>query len=120
MAEGAVRLIKGQFRTLILGLERAVRGRIPVSHPAMAWLVEHSAYLRNVRLIGPDGKTAHQRVRGGPGTGALLGFGEVCKYKMRAHEMGIGDSQQRWGAGIWLGIDRRTGQYIVFDKGHGA
>ena len=116
MAEGAVRLIKGQFRTLLLGLERSIRGKIPVDHPSMAWLVEHAAYVRNARIVGPDGKTAQQRARGSLGTNPFLAFGELCRYKMRSQEQGIGESQQRWGAGVWLGVDRRTGKYIVFDK----
>ena len=24
------------------------------------------------------------------------------------------------GAGVWLGVDRRTGQYLIFDKGNGG
>ena len=69
-AEGAVRLIKGQFRTLLRGLERSIRGSVPPDHPAIAWLVEHAAFVRNARIVGPDGKTAHQRARGSPGTGS--------------------------------------------------
>ena len=38
-AEAAVRLMKGQFRTLLLGLERKLSGRVPLDHPALAWLV---------------------------------------------------------------------------------
>ena len=95
MAEGAVRLIKGQFRTLLLSLQRAIGGRIPVDHPLMTWLLEHAAYVRNVRIIGQDGKTAWQRARGTSGTTSYVAFGEVCMYKARSQEHGIGDDRQR-------------------------
>ena len=32
-AEGAVRLMKGQFRALLLGLERHLKGKVPINHP---------------------------------------------------------------------------------------
>ena len=47
-----------------------VKGSLPIEHPAIAWLVEHAAYVRNARVIGPDGKTALQRARWGAGTTA--------------------------------------------------
>lgn len=101
LAEGAVKVIKGQFKTLLLSLEGHLKGRIPLDHPLLAWLVPHAAHVRNARIMGPDGKTAHQRARGSTGTANLLAFGEICRYKMRARERGgIGSSHARWGAGV--------------------
>ena len=113
MAEGAVGIVKGQFRTMLKGLQRSIQGRIPTDHPAMAWLVGHAAYVRNARIIGSDGRTAHQRPRGTKGTTTFLAFGKLCRYKARAQEAGIGSDQDRWGAGVRLGVDGRTGQYVV-------
>ena len=115
-AEGAVRLIKGQFRAMLLCLEDKVQGRIPLDHPILAWLVSHAATVRNMRLVGTDGKTGQQRARGSSSSTPLLAFGEVCRYKMRAQEQGIGHTAWRWGTGVWLGIERRSGQYMVYDK----
>ena len=56
-AEGAVRLLKGMFRTLLLGLEKQIQGRLPLDHPSLAWLVSHAAHVRNLRVVGADGKT---------------------------------------------------------------
>ena len=117
LAEGAVRLIKGQFRTLLLGLQRAIQGRVPIDHPVLTWMVEHAAYVRNARIIGQDGKTAVQRARGSPGTTSYVAFGETCMYKARSQEQGIGHNQLRWSTGVWLGVDRGTGQYLLYDKG---
>ena len=94
--------------------------RIPLDHPLLTWLVAHTAYVRTVRVVGPDGATAQQRDRGNPNFPVLLTFGELCRYKTRSKEGGIGASSWRWGAGIWLGVDRRTGQYIVYDHSHGG
>ena len=78
MAEGAVRLIKDQFRTLLLGLQKAIRGRMPVDRPILTWMVEHAAYVRSARVVGQDVKTAIQRARGSAGTTSYVAFCETC------------------------------------------
>ena len=119
-AESAVRLIKGQLRAMLLGLERQIKARTPLDHPIVAWLVCHAAMVRTLQVIGTDGLTAHQRARGGPGTTKLMSFGEICRYKCRSKENGIGRSGMKWAVGIWLGIERLTGQYILYDKSNGG
>ena len=113
-------MIKRQFRAMMAGLQRSIKGKIPIGHPSLTWLVEHAAYVRNARIVGLDGKTANQRARGSVGTVSYFAVGELCRYKTRSQESGIGQSESRWGAGIWLGVDRRTGQYVIYDKGHGG
>ena len=82
----------------------------------MAWLALHIAFLRTTQVIGSDGMTAWQRIRGRPFTQKLHLFGELVRYKCRAQEGGIwGPEGPRFSQGIWLGFDRHTGQNIVFD-----
>ena len=38
----------------------------------------------------------------------------------RSHEQGIGQDHLRGSTGVWLGLERRTGQYLVFDKTMGG
>ena len=45
----------------------------------------------------------------------LLLFGEVCRYKARSQEKGIAGTQWRWSTGVWMRIDKRTGQYRLYD-----
>ena len=75
-AEAAVRLVKGQCRTLHVGLERLIGARIPVGHPVMTWLVKHSAALRTLKVRGSDGQTGYQRARGRVSSTKLIVFGE--------------------------------------------
>ena len=119
-AESAVKLLKGTVRANVLGLERQIQARVPVDHPVMSWLVRYSAMIRTLRVKGQDGLTAQQRVRGSSTIIRLIQFGEICRYKARSHESGIAGTPWRWSTGVWLGIDRRTGQYIVYDKDLGG
>ena len=45
-----------------------------------------------------------------------MAFGEACRLKSRSHEPigGISDGR-RFHAGIFVGVDRRTGQYMLHD-----
>jgi len=57
-------LIRGLFMTLELCLESQVGRFIPVGHPVVSWLLEHTCFILNVRSRGADGMTPWARVRG--------------------------------------------------------
>ena len=119
-AENAVRLLKGTLRANMLGLERQIQARIPIDHPVIAWMIAYAAHARTMRVRGSDGRTAHQRVKGSEASTRMIPFGETCRYKGRANEGGIAGSGTRFSDGVWLGIDRKTGQYIVYDPQFGG
>ena len=50
---------------------------LDVDTAGMAWLVEHSADTLNKGLVGADGRTAYERVRGRTYHGQLYEFGQV-------------------------------------------
>ena len=75
-AEAAVGVLKSSIRTFRLGVERQINARIPLGHPVMTWLVRHAAFVRTLRVVGADGKTAYQRLKGRDTAGPkLVGFG---------------------------------------------
>ena len=113
-AEVGVKLMKGHFRTLRSDVESRLGHRIPVRHPLVAWMVRHASSLVTWCARGHDGKTAYQRVRSRPFKTRLLTFGELCRYKVRSQE-GVGSDGRRLHEGVFIGIDRRTGQYIIHD-----
>ena len=119
-AETGVRRLKGQFRALQLCLEESVGMVILPRHPVMSWLVRHAAHVRSLRRRGSDGRTPYERLRGTENKATLAGIGEVVRYKARAQEPnGIAGSGWRWSTAVWLGLDHRTNQYILFDQSYG-
>ena len=114
-AEAAVKNVKQSVRANLLTLEKRLGTTIPTNHAAVTWLVRHSAMLRTIRVRGRDGRTAFERVRGTECTSKLLGFGELCRYKCRSHEGRIAGTDSRFSVGVWLGVDLRSGQYILWD-----
>ena len=89
-AENAVKLVKSQFRIMLLGLERNLKARVPLDHPITTWLISRCGAFRTLQVPGQEGRIAHQRARGNSGPPTLAGFGEVCRYKARSQEGGIG------------------------------
>ena len=45
--EIGVQLLRGLFRTVKLCLEQRINKLIPVDHPLIAWMMEHTAFLQN-------------------------------------------------------------------------
>ena len=62
--ENGVRLGKGLLRVHLLALEGRIRGRLPCSHPAFAWLVAHASSTLTKHLVGKDGRTPYFRLFG--------------------------------------------------------
>ena len=70
-----------------------------------------------MRVRGPDGRTALRPARGSRAPIRLILFGQMCRYECRSKEGDLGPALHRWNTGVWLGIERRTGQYMVYDTG---
>ena len=82
-------------------------------HAIMARLVSHAANILTRKVRGVDGLTAYQRVRGKLFSYKLIGLADRCRYKLASKAPQ--DSSGRWSQGVYIGRDRMTGQYILFD-----
>ena len=62
-AEVSVQNLKCQVRAMHLTLDRFLEKHVPVTHPLIAWLVEHAASVRLTGVVGRDGRTAYYKIR---------------------------------------------------------
>ena len=101
LAERTVQSAEDMMRTLKLALESRMNTKLPVKHPVMYWLVEHSAAIMTKYHVGPDGTTGYAQLHGRECTEKLVEFGERIMFyvpkKIRAK------LDPRWRYGIWLG-----------------
>ena len=51
-AEVSARNLKCQVRAMHLTLDRILGKHVPVTHPLIAWLVEHAAFVRLAGVVG--------------------------------------------------------------------
>ena len=89
--------------------------RIPINHQVVPWLVRHSGFCLSRFLIGHDGQSPYQRIRGRPFKSEILEFGEAVHYKKPKNTIGPGLNKwdSRWGVGIFLGIRTVSGEQYV-------
>ena len=116
--EGAVKAVQGMLRTVKLGFERKTNW--PEEHPILAWVVEHVAWILMMRIRRADGGIGFLYVRGRPFHKRLIEVMEQRLYKLpvkgpqRAAQGKLGE---RWRRGIFLGFDRTTSEYLLWDDG---
>ena len=116
-AERAVQSVGEQIRVLRKALESRVGYRLPGSHPALAWMVEHASDLLYKFLAGSDGKTAHERLKGKKYDQELAEFGEKVHYRLDKKSI-TNKLEAKWAEGFFFGILWRSCEAIVStDKG---
>ena len=84
--ESGVRLAEQQINVINGCIERRLDFRIPPTHPIVAYLIRHAAMLRTYRVRDHAGYTAYQGLKGRPSSTRLIGFGEMCGWKLRSRE----------------------------------
>ena len=55
--------------------------KVPMDHPALLWLIEHTASILNRFVVGSDGQTAYQRLHGRRANKKAVEFGEKLFYE---------------------------------------
>jgi hypothetical protein len=117
-AERAVQAIGEQVRVLRCGLEQRLGVKLSGKHPVMAWLVEHGADLLSRYVVGEDGRTGYERLKGKKCTTEAVEFGEKVHYKLNMKAKSKDDKMEaKWDEGFYLGRWWRTGEAIVGTPG---
>ena len=112
IAERAVQSVEGQVRAMKLALEKRVDAKIPVDHKIMTWLVECAAEHMNKFLVGEDGRTAYERIKGKKYRGEVVEFGRRVMYRIPGKTQG-GLMEERRVQGVWLGKRALSDEHIV-------
>ena len=102
MAERAIQSLESMVRTLKLGIEARIRARVQVRHPIFSWMVEHAADLLTKYVVGVDGRTPYERLKGRAYRGELYEFSQPVFRRVNGKVSG-GVMKARWAPSIWLG-----------------
>ena len=112
VAERAVHTIEKLLRVHKLALEDRLGEPVPVQHPLVEWLVEHAADVYNRAVVGTDGKTAVQRLKGKPCAGFMVPFGAAVMFRVCGKVEG-GNLAERWHTGRWVGKRLGTEEHFI-------
>ena len=114
VAERAVQALGEQVRVLRRGLEQRLGVKLSGKHPVTAWLVEHSAELLSRYLVGEDGRTGYERLKGKKYQGETVEFGEKVHYRLNLKAKQKDTKLEvKWGEGFFLGKWWRTGEAVI-------
>ncbi len=80
--EQAVRNVKAKTISIVATLERRIKLTIPLSHPIVGWAAEYAADCLNIYVLGADGMSVIQRLRGGNPRQPVANFGETVIFPM--------------------------------------
>ena len=111
--ERAIQDVKGLIRTLRSFTEEMIGGKIALTDPIVPWMVRHAGHLITRCRIRDNGRTAYQLIKGRRTTAKLIPFGEVVLLKIPKTQHALGDFQDRWQQGVWVGFMMRSGEHVV-------
>ena len=107
-AERDVEAIEDQILTCKAAFETRFKVRLASDHPAMAWLIEHAAYLLSKYQLGTDGRTRWGNLHGKETQERICEFGGCILWyvpkKIRAK------LDTRWRYGFFLGRSMASDQ----------
>eukprot|EP00974_Lingulodinium_polyedra_P066499 6436566-Lingulodinium_polyedra.AAC.1 len=86
--------------------------RIPPNNPVVSWLPRHVGATLTRCIVGTDGKTAYERMRGRRFRKEVAEFGE-CVWFLRPKSRGKTCLGSRWGEGIWVGMRAESGEAMI-------
>ena len=111
-AEGAIRRLESQVRTLKIATERNLGIVIDVHTPLFDWLVEHSADVLTKCAVGTDGRTPYERLKSKMYHGEMIEFASMVMVKLQGKLQG-GILKERWIPGLWLVKRWSTDEHVV-------
>ena len=72
-------------------------------------MVRHAGHLITRFRVRENGRTSYQMMKGRRSNSKLVPFGETVLFKIPKTEKKIGDFEDRWEQGIWVGFIIRSG-----------
>ena len=111
-AEGAVRRLESQVRTLKIATERNLGIVVDVHTPLSSWHVEHSADVLTKCSVGSDGRTPYERIKQKKYHGEMVEFASMVMVKLQGKLQG-GIMKERRIPGLWLGKRWSSDEHLV-------
>ncbi len=111
--ERCIQDFKGLVRTMRSALEENIGEKISMQDPVVPWMIRHAAHVITKCRVREDGRTSYQLMKGRRCNAKLVPFAEVVLFKIPKTQHKIGDFEDRWERGVWLGFIMRSGEHLV-------
>ena len=106
--ERGIKEVQGQLRVMKSALDTRVGVDIRSTSNFLPWMVEYASVLINRYLVGKDGKTAYERLRGKKSKMLGFEFGESVHFRRIPLQGRLGKLD-----GLFVGYRTQSGEYMV-------
>ena len=114
--ERVIRDVKGLVRTLRADLQDKIKKPVNLDSPIVPWMIRHAGYVLTRVRVHPCGRTSLTRMKGQKTHRPMLPFGEAVMFKIPMTKRRIGDFEDRFEKGVWVGMTVQSGENIVATK----
>ena len=111
--ERRIKEVQGQLRAMKSALDARVGVDIRGTSNILPWMVEYASVLINRYLVGKDGKTAYERLRGKKSKMVGFEFGESVHFRRIPLQGRLGKLDSLWQTGLFMGYQTQSGEYMV-------
>ena len=111
--EGAIGRWQAQLRTVKHFAESKLGRRIEVGGPLFSWLIPYVTEIMNKFKVGPDGRTAYERITGHKCRHIGIGFAENVDFMLEPDKTNLQKADSKWMTGVFLGYIWRSTEYII-------
>ena len=112
-AERAIQDVKGLIRTLRSALEANIDEKVHLEDPVIPWLVRHAGHIITMSWVRKNGRTAYQMMKGRRSSAKIVNFAETVMFKIPKTQSRVGEFEDRWDEGVWVGFLMRSGEHLV-------
>ena len=111
--ERCIQDVKGLVRTIKSSVERKTGAKIHLEDAVTPWIIRHAAHIITRCRVRDNGRTAYQEMKGRRTNAKMVPFGEAVLFKIPKTQFSLGDFQDRWEMGVWVGFMMRSGEHCV-------
>ena len=111
--ERGIKEFEYQLRTMKSALDQRIESEVKGDSKILPWLIEYSSVLLNRFLVGKDGKTAYERLKGKSSNMLGFEFGESVHFRRIPLPGRLAKLESLWMEGIMVGYKANTGEFMV-------
>ena len=111
--ERGIKEVEYQIRCMKSALDERLGISINAGSNILPWLIEYASVLLNRYMVGKDGKTAYERLKGKASKMLGFEFGETVNFRRMAPPGRLAKLDSLWRRGVFVGYRTVSGEYMV-------
>ena len=114
--ERGVKEFEYQVRTMKSALDQRLGIKVKGDSNILPWMIEYSSVLLNRYLVGKDGSTAHERMKGKKSKMLGFEFAESVHFRRVPPPGRLAKLESLWETGIVVGYRSNSGEFMVANQ----